>query len=248
MFNKMAGRQKNWLPPDWPRTVVPLEHIEGSPENLIVGFAGTGFLIEYAHYPCLVTCRHVVQDRQICYRVIINDQPHRIRVEYNMPELGVESRWVYHPTEEIDLALAFVKGNLQAQMLRVLRQGSIGSVSDVLEGDSIFFLGFPLGVGAEIDEPHHPIVRSGIIAQKKGSHRFMIEGYAYPGSSGSPIFLKPQQSEKPKLIGVLESYISYDGENSGLANCIDASYIIDILNTVEFQNIANPIINSLRIT
>ena len=132
------------------------------------------------------------------------------------------------------------------------------------DGREVFYWGFPLGVGAEGTLQHHPIMRSGIIAQNRYENQFIIEANVYPGSSGSPIFTKPIAIKEetrilfkaPRLNGIVSSYIPYIEravseqtrtprilfeENSGLAWAIKAHCLFDIINSKEFKDQAIPL-------
>ena len=61
--------------------------------------------------------------------------------------------------------------------------------SEIAEGTSALMIGFPLGLGNEVDI-NHPVSRLGIIAQGVyGSPSFLVDASASRGNSGSPIFL-----------------------------------------------------------
>lgn len=106
------------------------------------------------------------------------------------------------------------RGDIQAFGLKQVRSNGIS------EGDGIFVLGFPLGeVGKE---RNYVIARHGIIARVQdwftgNAHTFLIDASIFPGSSGSPVLLKPELSAIKGtkshrgcvLIGMISSYIPY---------------------------------------
>jgi Trypsin-like peptidase domain len=133
---------------------------------------------------------------------------------------------------------------------------------DVKIGDEIIVIGFPNLHGLQHPTTSFPIVRQGIIASNIGEplqdHKnhagkdrirlirgFLIDGAIIPGSSGSPVFLKPSLFRSIKgmetadsfpllVLGIISEYRkSYTTDllwpaNLGIA--IDASAIIETLN------------------
>ncbi len=112
------------------------------------------------------------------------------------------------------------------------------------EGSPVFVVGFPLGLGGHADISY-PFVRQGIVAQIQpwidgNSDSIVIDANAYPGSSGSPVFVKQGEAAEIRLLGIVSSYIPYEEElvsrqtgetmavsieNSGLALVIPVEYI-----------------------
>jgi len=124
-------------------------------------------------------------------------------------------RWREHPDQDVDV-LAFDVSPLIAQYPQI--KGKWANYSDfgdrakrdeldVTMGDEIVVIGYPLGLrqGAT----NFPLLRSGIIATRIGDtleddyreangtirkrilRGFLIDGATIPGSSGSPVVLKP---------------------------------------------------------
>lgn len=87
---------------------------------------------------------------------------------------------------------------------------------DIVEGDEVFYLGYPSGLGGDFAR-NRPVLRKGIIAQKDVLEKtFLIDGFSFPGSSGGPVFLAENYSKnkmslairtktpvKPSLIGIV---------------------------------------------
>lgn len=113
----------------------------------------------------------------------------------------------------------------------------------VSEGDSIFVLGFPLGIVSA--QSKHVISRSGSIARIRDvlanqESCFLIDANIFPGNSGGPVVTRPEISSiqgtqainKAALVGIVKSYVPFKDiaisqqtgnprvifeENSGLA-------------------------------
>ena len=205
--------ESNWLLPGWFKSIVCLAkptkpvqdsngmYLEGSEFSPI----GTGFLLSYKNLAFLVTNRHVVEDKKT--KNIRED----LCVLYNLSKIAdsqiiplkdihetTACKWVFHPNENIDIAVSPFLWNPVESDLVFIPKDIFQTINTVAEGDDLFFLGFPLalGVGAiiKIGEPKRitPIVRSGIISFKNEAEKtLLVEAASFPGSSGSPVFLKP---------------------------------------------------------
>jgi S1-C subfamily serine protease len=94
------------------------------------------------------------------------------------------------------------------------------SSSGFSEGDSVFAMGFPMGLVG--DERNTVIVRGGVLARirdaiAKPRLPFMIDTTVFPGNSGGPVVSKPemmaiqgtQSHRNAHLIGIVASYVPY---------------------------------------
>ena len=122
-----------------------------------------------------------------------------------------------------------------------LLEDSLIDDSDIKEGLQVFFSGYPLNLGTEKFK-NYPITRRGIVAQViPGEKRFIMDGFASRGNSGSPVYCLIGDSIK--LVGIQRSVyndanVGYDEKgninslvsfNSGLSVVIKASVIRDFL-------------------
>lgn len=138
---------------------------------------------------------------------------------------GGQKLWRQHPNANVDVLAVDVTSLINSHP-RLQNQGadySFFATPDVLkkeqitEGDEVFVIGYPLGLfHARI---HSPLVRQGIIATKIGTPiqirfrnsagewkrveipGFLVDAAIIPGSSGSPVVLKPIIGRKigPKI-------------------------------------------------
>lgn len=97
--------------------------------------------------------------------------------------------------------------------------------NDISEGDEVYYLGYPSGLGGDFAR-NHPVLRKGIISQKdEETKTFLIDGFSFPGSSGGPVFLADNYSKEqikaasrmkrqvtPALIGIV-SHSKYRTDN-----------------------------------
>lgn len=251
-FTGITYGQTQPLRQQWKKAVVPIEvaaKTEEGNDTLIT--VGTGFLTRNKRgLGFIVTCKHVVKDLpQAWVKFHVKGQKTMIAVP-----LGSENfHFVYHPNAGIDLAVSALP-NIDGTELDVSAIGlDLFMPSDSLfEGEDVYFLGFPMTIGGE---KAIPVCRSGIISMLgESEYTFLIEGYAYPGNSGGPVFLKPSiynfrtnaigKITSPYLIGVVTKCVNYCEpafskqtgrvritfeENSGLTFVIPSQYIKELI-------------------
>ena len=252
------------LPPMFLNTVVALGSV-GSDDT--VQYTATGFLYGYPigttdengqnqYWLFLVTNRHVFQN--------VAKRGDTLYARFNKPlkeganeypiQIG-DASWTIHPNDKADVAVlginsqkiqedgleySFFQGDSHALTLEEAR------ASQVCEGDSVFVLGFPLGLTGE--ERNYVIVRQGILARvqdwlRGNAKTFLIDSSIFPGNSGGPVLLKPELASiegtnvnnRCLLIGMVSAYLPYREvaisqqtgrsrmifeENSGLATVV----------------------------
>ncbi len=211
----------------------------------------------------LVTNRHVILDHIAAaagpLSIRFNLQSPGSAREYDVPlndEHG-KPTWHAHPDSDVDLAVIKINGNFlkeqgakydffrsESNLLTREKAKEIG----LSEGNGIFVLGFPLGLVDGMQD--YVIVRQGAIARIRDRldspmvKFFLIDSFMFPGSSGSPVVLKPETvfilGTRPPitqsyLVGVVQGFVSYIDtavstqtkrprvtfeENSGLARVV----------------------------
>jgi len=219
----------------------------------------------------LVTCKHVFQNKKsIVIRLNKDNHEDSQEFEIGLMDQNGKKIWLAHHDLEIDCAVL----HLNAQKLKELGILITAFQSDqnsanrnkmrdlgIVEGDSIFVLGFPMGI---VDPKRNlAIVRGGIISRirdlySRNSNNFIIDASIFPGNSGGPVVTKPEvfsiESTKSVnqsfLIGIISSYIPYQDiafsgqtkkpllvlqENSGLAQVIPIDFVEEII----MQNLSN---------
>jgi len=249
-----------WLPPEWQKAIVPIA-IPTRENNFQP--IGTGFLLHYNEFNCVITAKHVVLDKDGQQKtgrfILLNQKDGRMKY-ISLDETAKEGvTWKPHP--EKDLAATICPLNPEIDDFRRFTPQLFEEFANIREGDDVFFLGFPLGITTP--ERITPIVRGGMIALRKNDDTFLIDANVFPGNSGSPVFFKPSPFEltpkgltlgkirPPKLIGVISSYISYLDvaisrqthrprisfeENSGLADVLSVRFIRETLDSSDFRN------------
>lgn len=197
-----------------------------------IGFVGTGFVI--ADGLTIVTAAHVVND------LIASGQGATLGVLIRTGDTAqFRAATVTALDKEHDLATLRIKGP-------VLPALKLGDSSKVREGKALAFTGFPLGMVLGLHHATHRCIVSAITPlatpaisarqldgktarqlQKPVYPVFQLDGTAYPGSSGSPLY-DPATGEVVGVVnmvfvkGVKESAISAP---SGITYAIPVNYL-----------------------
>lgn len=249
-----------WLPAEWQKAIVPLAVQEKEDHYLPIG---TGFLLEYAKFNCLLTAKHVVLEKSGQQRtglfILLNQIGGGISATSMdwLTEHGVT--WIPHHEQDLAATLCPLKPKIQD--FKTFTPQHFEEFSNIREGDDVFFLGFPLGITTTLKIT--PLVRGGMVALRKDDDTFLIDANVFPGNSGSPVFFKPCPFEfsseglslgkvrPPKLIGLVTNFIAYREvavsqqtgaprisfeENSGLATVLSVKFIKETLDSSDFQN------------
>jgi S1-C subfamily serine protease len=181
---------------------------------------GSGFLISYLDSNYVVTNKHVLQDTNN-FLVNLNGSTSKNN-RHMVFKQGDGYKKLYHSNPQVDVVAIEIskERNLNDAYYLPLERTAL-KINDlkklgVFEGDEVFLIGHPLSL--TLQNQLHPIVRSGVIAQITPLYTFdtiiksfKLDCIAFPGNSGSPVFLKPQfitykdtQSIKEmKLIGIM---------------------------------------------
>lgn len=192
-------------------------------------FNGTGFFLELKHdgesRNFIVTNRHVVKNQDIGYLIFNKLGPDSSLYGNRqiLPIKKFEQQWVTPPDTAIDLAFLsldkvkefYKKKGIDIYTLSIpetlIPNDSLWNSLTILE--SVVMIGYPVGL---IDTFNNtPIARIGVTATPPkldylGTKEFLIDIAAFPGSSGSPIFLQKTTSGFKKNPKALEIGIQND--------------------------------------
>src|SRR5208282_4677531 len=222
------------LPPSYLNAVVAI----GSTEKNCIA---SGFLYSYLVpgqekieegkkkvQPYLVTNRHVFEGLDKVF-VRLNPQDGKPAKSFSL-RLNDKFLAYSHPNPEIDVAVVPTKGywleGLGMQYYYFKDNVDVAFKKQLLdfavsEGQSVYTLGFPLGLVSERD---FVIVRHGTLARIRDAlsgfgHEYLVDTFVFPGNSGGPVVIKPETvsiSEKsvpfPYLIGIVAGYLPYREE------------------------------------
>jgi hypothetical protein len=228
----------------------------------------TGFLVSIQNIFHLVTAKHVVMDRET--RKIKDTNMH---VFFNLKNGGIATRpvdeikrrinvdWVFHENTEVDIAVIPFGLDPQRDDVKVIQENLFLTPDRLFELYDVFFLSYQPGV--KFEKKISPIFRSGTISIINEDKTFYIDAPAFPGNSGSPVFLKPSPirfDEKGiwissdelggKFIGIIGEYIPYEEvaisvqtgrprvvfeENTGLSRVWSVDFVKELIKSDVFR-------------
>lgn len=207
-----------WLPEDWPKTVVLLEERTVGDTGESFRPLGTGCLLGYQGVSTLVTAAHVLSGAGevfVSFNRKVGGVGKRPLVDVEA-ELGCS--WQTLADAGADVAVIPVAFDRAQDDVKVIPESLFEFAEGLEESQDVFFLGFPLGVRNVGDV--RPLVRAGIVALKRDDRTLLIDGNVFPGSSGSPVFLKPTmidlktrslgRIEPARFIGIISGYLPYE--------------------------------------
>jgi len=136
-------------------------------------------------------------------------------VSVSLYDSGGAALWREHPSPEVDVYAFDLSPTIAANSDLVFRYATESAFAsahertslDITGGDEVIVVGYPLGLRQ--GPTNHPLIRQGIIATRIGEELwedvavpgggttvrkrrgFLFDGATIPGSSGSPVILKP---------------------------------------------------------
>ena len=240
---------------------------KGEPE-----YYGTGFIVGIRGRLHLVTAKHVVMENvngQFTGKLI--DSTYQVFFNKKDKSLGWHSlreikdffnaKWIFHKNPNVDIAIIpFGLDTLHDDMVSIPEDFFMTS-ERLYELYSVYFLSFQPGL--QLKTKINPIFRSGSISLKNDDKTFYIDAFAFPGNSGSPVFLTPSSMrfDNPgtlnigdplghKFIGIIGEYLPYQDiaisiqtkrprvvfeENTGLAKVWSIEYLDEIIQSPDFK-------------
>lgn len=240
---------------------------------LVPRFFGTGFLVEIDSIFHLVTAKHVVvnsdaygnldtkangkeifgfyydNNGQVQYRSLDT-----IKAKFNID-------WIFHSDPQVDIAIIPFAIN-KNDNLKIIPQKDFLGTKSIFETYQVYFVSYHPAITNVNDL--NPIFRIGNVSRKNKNSTLFIDAFAFPGNSGSPVFLSPSPirfdsntfniGSDPlgdKFIGIIGAYIPYEEvavstqtqrprvifqENSGLALIWTVDFINEIINSKKMQD------------
>jgi len=228
----------------------------------------TAFLVGIQNIFHLITAKHVVTDKGTGK---IKDT--NMHVFFNLKSGGIAKRsvgeikkklsldWVFHENAAVDIAIIPFGLDPQKDDVKVIPDSLFLPSDRLFELYDVFFLSYQPGV--EFKKKISPVFRSGTISIINEDKTFYVDASAFPGNSGSPVFLKPSPirfDEKGisiggdelggKFIGIIGKYITYSEvavsaqtgrprivfeENTGLSKVWPVGFVREIIESDVFQ-------------
>jgi len=250
------------------KTIVFIGHINPEGKEQILA---TGFLTNIDEVYHLITAKHVIfkldkhgniiDKRENLYSFLNTKEGGMVAIPFKKIESD-GLLWVYHSEPKIDMTLIPFPIAPEYDIKTIPKEFFL-NIGNVFETFDVFYLSFQPGLTIPSkDKQIKPIVRKGMISRVNMDKTFYIDGFAFPGNSGSPVFLKPQAirfSEEGlkiggdplggKFIGLIGGYLPYKDrarsdqtgeirvifeENTGLSIVWSVDYLQEIISSDQF--------------
>lgn len=234
----------------------------------------TGFLVNIQGVIHLVTAKHLVMenvDGEFTGKSIDKG----LFVFFNTVDGKIASRsiddikkkngihWVFHKNEHVDIALIPFPLIKRKDDVMTIPDSMFCNTDRLFELCDIFYMSYQPGI--KFEKKIFPITRNGIVSLVNDDKTFYMDGFVFPGNSGSPVFIKPfsinsytdsyvVEGEFPpsecRLVGVVGAYIPYQEkavstktgririlfeENTGLSKVWSFTFIKEIVESDSFQ-------------
>ena len=247
------------------KTIVFLGKITEKKE---IQFHATGFLVNIQNTFHLVTAKHVVVNPRTGKFIDSGTSAF-----FNLKGEGFGSRsldeikknfavnWIFHENKDVDIAIIPFGLDPQKDDVKTIPDNLFLSTDGLFELYDVFFLSYQPGI--QSPKKIFPVIRTGTVSLINDDKTFYIDAFAFPGNSGSPVFLKPSPirfDERGisiggdqlggKFIGIIGEYIPYQEvaistqtgrprvvfeENTGLSKVWSVTFIEDIMKSDVFK-------------
>lgn len=159
---------------------------------------GTGFIVTVGGYHHLLTSKHAVvkvengrltnQLNDIGLIIFIHDKFGNVigRPISEAKALGMQ--WIFHNDDNVDIALIPFATNKELDDYTSFGIENFITTEDLYETYEVVFVSYQKNISQRNNLS--PIFRTGMISTINIDKTFYIDGDAFPGNSGSPVFLK----------------------------------------------------------
>ncbi|HVW99474.1 MAG TPA: serine protease [Candidatus Babeliaceae bacterium] len=237
-------------------------------------FTGTGFLLNIDNFFYLCTAKHVITELRNDYLLFpggprqwaairtASGSYKKIYFDEIKKKYSVE--WVVHKTKKYDVALLPIELDQKSQEFKLippklfLNQEKQDKPDELVR---IFFCSFQPNL--EKVKSINPIIRVGHVSRNNRDNTVLIDAQAFPGNSGSPVFIAPELGRLGeggvqlgddiayKFVGVVSSNVQYMdiatsaqtnagrilfSENTGLSNVQTYKVIEEIIKSKPFKD------------
>jgi hypothetical protein len=240
-----------------------------------IQFYATGFLVNIHNIFHLVTTKHVVVDPRTGKFV-----DSRMLAFFNLKDGKIGSRsldeikknfavnWIFHENKDVDIAIIPFGLDPQKDDVKTIPENLFLNTDRVFELYDVFFLSYQPSIQPQ--KRISPVIRSGTISVINDDKTFYIDASAFPGNSGSPVFLKPSPIRFDeggisiggdplggKFVGIIGEYLPYQEvaistqtgrprvvfeENTGLSKVWSVTFIREIVESDTFKQQLNKVV------
>lgn len=158
---------------------------------------GTAFLLRINDIHHLITAKHVITKQENGVhklnddklRAFFHDKGGKIinRSFKDIKSIGVN--WLFHKDSIVDIAMIPFPLNEKSDDFAVIPQNLFLPIEELHETYDVVFISYQNRI-SQINNLS-PIFRTGMLSIINTDKTFYIDGNAFPGNSGSPVFLKP---------------------------------------------------------
>lgn len=226
----------------------------------------TGFFVVIDGINHIVTAKHVIQDENGKFideeTIVAFNQKTGVVGGRKIGELKRHDKvnWIVHDDPDVDLAILPIRIDSTNDDVMPISDKILLESEKIFETEEVIYVSFQPGIFSL--NQVSPVIRHGIVSRITPESPFFIDGFSFPGNSGSPVFLKPilnkddgkitvKSDIRPgKLIGVISASIQYREEavsiqtgitrvvfedNTGLSMVFPMDYLKQIIESKNFQ-------------
>jgi hypothetical protein len=221
-------------------------------------FFGTAFLTQIDGINYLMTAKHVIEgfakthspDADIL-AFMNNAAGGRIARSINVNKREYSVDWITVPNRDIAIMPFGLPPEADALTIPQTFFRETSRLSELLD---VFFVSYQPGVTSR--RKILPVFRRGMISAFNDDGTFYLDGFAFPGNSGSPVFIKPSgivlgvAPEQCRFIGIIGEYVAYTEaaispqtlrvrivfeENTGLARVWPIEALNELISSMPFE-------------
>lgn len=174
---------------------------------------------------------------------------------------SIAVNWIFHENDDVDIALIPFGLDPQKDDVKAIFENLFLRSDRLFELYDVFFLSYQPGIQPQ--KKVSPVIRNGTISLINEDKTFYIDASAFPGNSGSPVFLKPSPIRFDgrgisiggdqlggKFIGIIGEYLPYQEvaistqtgrkrvvfeENTGISRVWSVNFIREIVESNTFK-------------
>jgi hypothetical protein len=186
-------------------------------------YVGTGFLITIDDIFYLVTAKHVVEgfrqaiDGDKRMFVFLNGRDGKVR-EQSIAEVKtiLSLEWILGKDSDLALIPFGIRPDFD---VKAVPEKMFLESTQLLDLQDLFFVSFQPGIDAP--DSITPVTRRGMVSVLNSDGTFYMDAFAFPGNSGSPVFIKPSPAtfveggtaigdpRACQFVGVIGEYLPY---------------------------------------
>lgn len=234
----------------------------------LMNIQGTLHLLTAKHITCEVNDKGKILREREDLHFFVNGKKNGEKTVIATPLKLLKKKkinWCFHPNPAVDIAVLPFMIDQKIMDIKTLPTSLFLDIKEIYETNEIFFLSYQPNISnIEKDNIISPIVRKGMVSRVNIDETFYIDGFAFPGNSGSPVYMLPAAARFTetgikiggdklggKFLGIIGEYIPYEEvavsiqtkrpriifeENTGLSKVWSTSYVVEIFQSRAFKD------------